>query len=78
MNDEVLELFHTRLMTLELIVSGLHETLIDRGLINKDEFNSSLDDKIKKVKEIAKIIEEDSSEIETIIPNIFGGPIGEA
>jgi hypothetical protein len=49
MNDEVLELFHTRLMTLELIVSELHETLIDRGLINKDEFNSSLDDKIKKV-----------------------------
>ena len=37
--DEVLELLHTRLITLELIVSEMHENLIDKGLIDKDEFN---------------------------------------
>lgn len=78
--DEVWELFHTRLMTLELIVSEIHETLIDKGLIDKDEFNKSLDDKIKRVKEITEIFDDGGiDEIDEIhIPNIFGGPIGEA
>lgn len=77
--DEVLELLHTRLITLELIVSEMHETLIDTGLIDKDEFNKSLDVKIKRVKEITDLFKDDDNALDDInIPNIFGGPIGEA
>ena len=79
MNDDVLELFHTRLMTLELIVSEMHETLINNGLINKDEFNSSLNKKIKEIKKVTKIFEDNKSDdVDFYIPNLFGGPIGEA
>lgn len=80
--DEVLELLHTRLITLELIVSEIHENLIDKGLIDKDEFNKSLDVKIKRVKEITDLFKDDNDDGGTLddinIPNIFGGPIGEA
>ena len=79
--DEVLELLHTRLITLELIVSEMHENLIDKGLIDKDEFNKSLDVKIKRVKEITDLFKDDNEDgaLDDInIPNIFGGPIGEA
>ena len=76
--DKVLELLHTRLITLELIVSEMHESLINKGLIDKDEFNKSLDVKIKRVKDITDLFEEDDVLDDVNIPNIFGGPIGEA
>lgn len=76
--DKVLELLHTRLITLELIVSEIHESLINKGLIDKDEFNKSLDVKIKRVKEITDLFEEGDVLDDVNIPNIFGGPIGEA
>jgi len=77
MNElDVLELLNTRLLTLELIVSELHETLIDNGVIDKDKFNESLNKKISDLKKLTDSFKEDSDEIN--ISTMFGGPIGEA
>lgn len=78
MNElDVLEIMNTRLLTLELIVNEMHDTLISNGVINKTEFDASISEKIQKIKQIADSIENESDD-EVKIPNIFGGPIGEA
>ena len=77
MNEiDVLEILNTRLLTLELIVGEIHETLIDGGIIDKDKFNNSLNDKINDLKKITDSLKEESNDVD--ISTMFGGPIGEA
>lgn len=75
--SEIIEIMNTRLLTLELIVSEIHDTLISNGVIDKKEFDLSINKKIKELKKISDTIE---SELENDFnfPNMFNGPIGEA
>jgi hypothetical protein len=73
---DILEIMNNRLLTLELIVNEIHDTLISKGIIDEQEFDSSMGEKIQKIKQIADSIESEFDEFE--LPNFFGGPIGEA
>ena len=78
MNDtEYLELISNRLLTVEMIVDELMETLFDKGIIDRSEFKKSMDSKIDKLNEMADSIESDENNTTNMI-NLFNGPIGEA
>jgi hypothetical protein len=74
---EVLQIMNNRLLTLELIVNEIHDTLISKGIIDETEFDESMANKIAKIKQITDSLETELDE-SPIIPNFFGGPIGEA
>lgn len=74
---EILEIMNNRLLTLELIVNELHNTLISRGVIDEEEFDESMAEKIAKIKELTDSIKTELDEPITV-SNFFGGPIGEA
>lgn len=74
---EILEIMNNRLLTLELIVNELHNTLISKGVIDEGEFDESMAEKIAKIKELTDSLKSELDE-SPIIPNFFGGPIGEA
>ena len=74
---DVLQIMNNRLLTLELIVNEIHDTLISKGIIDENEFDESMANKIAKIKQITDSLESELDE-SPIIPNFFGGPIGEA
>jgi len=74
---QVLQIMNNRLLTLELIVNEIHDTLISKGIIDETEFDESMAEKIAKIKQITDSLESELDE-SPIIPNFFGGPIGEA
>jgi hypothetical protein len=74
---EILEIMNNRLLTLELIVNELHNTLISKGVIDEGEFDESMAEKIAKIKELTDSIKTELDE-PIKVSNFFGGPIGEA
>lgn len=74
---DILEIMNNRLLTLELIVNEMHDTLISKGIIDENEFDESMAEKIKKIKQITDSIKSELDD-SPILPNLFGGPIGEA
>ena len=74
---EVLQIMNNRLLTLELIVNEIHDTLISKGIIDEIEFDESMAEKIQKIKQISDTLESELDD-SPILPNFFGGPIGEA
>ena len=74
---DILEIMNNRLLTLELIVNELHDTLISKGIIDEKEFDESMGKKIQKIKQITDSIKEELED-DIKLPNLFGGPIGEA
>ena len=74
---DVLQIMNNRLLTLELIVNEIHDTLISKGIIDEAEFDESMAEKIARIKQITDSLESELDE-SPIIPNFFGGPIGEA
>ena len=74
---EVLQIMNNRLLTLELIVNEIHDTLISKGIIDEIEFDKSMTEKIQKIKQISDTLESELDD-SPILPNFFGGPIGEA
>jgi hypothetical protein len=76
-DTEILQIMNNRLLTLELIVNEIHDTLISKGIIDENEFDESMAEKISKIKQITESLESELDK-SPIIPNFFGGPIGEA
>jgi hypothetical protein len=74
---DILEIMNNRLLTLELIVDEIHDTLVSNGVIDEEKFDSSIAEKIARIKQITDSLESELDE-SPIIPNFFGGPIGEA
>ena len=74
---DILEIMNNRLLTLELIVNEIHDTLISKGIIDETEFDKSMTEKIEKLKEIQNLLESEFDDSPKL-PNLFGGPIGEA
>ena len=74
---DILEIMNNRLLTLELIVNEIHDTLISKGIIDETEFDKSMTEKIEKLKEIQNLLESEFDNSPKL-PNLFGGPIGEA
>ena len=74
---DILEIMNNRLLTLELIVNEIHDTLISKSIIDETEFDKSMTDKIEKLKEIQNLLESEFDDSPKL-PNLFGGPIGEA
>ncbi len=78
MNEfEIIESMNNRLLTVEVIVNQLHDTLVSNGVIDKVEFDKSLNEKVKNLKRIADSLKSNSTETLNST-NLFGGPIGEA
>lgn len=74
--NKIIELLNSRLLSTEIIVNQLFDTLVEKGLIDEDEFQQSID---VKVAEIDKIIKKhDKEDIPNNLGNLFNGPIGEA
>lgn len=71
---DILQIMNNRLLTLELIVSEIHDTLISKGIVDEIEFDKSMTEKIKQITDTLESELDDSP----ILPNFFGGPIGEA
>ena len=74
---DILQIMNNRLLTLELIVNEIHDTLISKGIIDESEFDKSMTEKIQKIKQISDTLESELDD-SPILPNFFGGPIGEA
>ena len=74
---DILQIMNNRLLTLELIVNEIHDTLISKGIIDEIEFDKSMTEKIQKIKQISDTLESELDD-SPILPNFFGGPIGEA
>lgn len=74
---DILQIMNNRLLTLELIVNEIHDTLISKGIIDEIEFDKSMTEKIARIKQITDSLESELDE-SPIVPNFFGGPIGEA
>ena len=74
---DILEIMNNRLLTLELIVNEMHDTLISKGIIDEKEFDESMSHKIQKIKQITDSLKEELKD-DIKLPNLFGGPIGEA
>jgi hypothetical protein len=74
---DILQIMNNRLLTLELIVNEIHDTLISNGIIDEIEFDKSMTEKIQKIKQISDTLESELDD-SPILPNFFGGPIGEA
>jgi hypothetical protein len=74
---DILQIMNNRLLTLELIVSEIHDTLISKGIVDEIEFDKSMTEKIQKIKQITDTLESELDD-SPILPNFFGGPIGEA
>ena len=74
---DILQIMNNRLLTLELIVNEIHDTLISKGIIDESEFDKSMTEKIQKIKQITDTLESELDD-SPILPNFFGGPIGEA
>jgi hypothetical protein len=74
---DILQIMNNRLLTLELIVNEIHNTLISKGIIDEVEFDKSMTEKIKRIKQITDTLESEFDESPKL-PNLFGGPIGEA
>lgn len=75
--SDILEIMNNRLLTLELIVNEIHDTLISKGIIDETEFHKSMTKKIEKLKQINDLLESELND-SSKLPNLFGGPIGEA
>ena len=74
---DILQIMNNRLLTLELIVNEIHDTLISKGIIDEIKFDKSMTEKIQKIKQISDTLESELDD-SPILPNFFGGPIGEA
>ena len=74
---DILEIMNNRLLTLELIVNEKHDTLISKGIIDENEFDESMSEKIQKIKQRTDSLKEELED-DIKLPNLFGGPIGEA
>ena len=74
---DILQIMNNRLLTLELIVNEIHDTLISKGIIDEIEFDKSMTEKIQKIKQISDTLKSELDD-SPILPNFFGGPIGEA
>ena len=74
---DILQIMNNRLLTLELIVNEIHDTLISKGIIDEIQFDKSMTEKIQKIKQISDTLESELDD-SPILPNFFGGPIGEA
>lgn len=75
--NEILQIMNNRLLTLELIVNEIHDTLISKGIIDEKEFDESMGKKIQRIKQITDSIKKELED-DIKLPNLFGGPIGEA
>lgn len=77
--NEILKMLDSRILSTEIIVNQLFDTLVEKGIIDEDEFQESIDIKVAKINKIAKeYIEEDENDMHKDWGNLFNGPIGEA
>ena len=75
-NEDFLGILSDRLLTLELNVDEMLATLVDKGLIDKDTYEKSMDEKIERLNKLT----EESTESINHKPNdgMFNNPMGEA
>ena len=71
------------MLTLELMVNEMYETLVAKDLIDEEQFNTSINEKITKIKQLLgeetfKIEFESDDDDVLNYSSFFGGPIGEA
>lgn len=79
--QDIIRILNTKLLTLELMVNEIYETLVDKELIDEDEFNKSISEKIVKIN---KLLGDETFEIEFESEDdellhysmLFGSPIG--
>ena len=81
--QDIIKILNTKMLTLELMVNQIYETLVDKKLIDEDEFNSSINEKVAKINKLLGSetfeIELESDDDELLhYSTLFGGPIGEA
>lgn len=81
--QDIIKILNTKMLTLELMVNEIYETLVDKKLIDEDEFNSSINEKVAKINKLLGSetfeIELESDDDELLnYSTLFGGPIGEA
>jgi|TARA_R110000803_G_C11929851_1_gene315326 hypothetical protein len=73
MDDVMEEVLLHKLLTLEVIVETIMDTLIDAGIIDQDELDKSIIEKIKQLEKVTQYSEEEPD-----YSHIFMGPKGEA
>jgi hypothetical protein len=81
--QDIIKILNTKILTLELMVNEIYETLVDKKLIDEDEFNTSINQKVAKINKLLGNetfeMEFESDDDELIhYSTLFGGPIGEA
>jgi len=74
--NKIIELLNSRLLSTEIIVNQLFDTLVEKGLIDEDEFQQSIDVKVAEINKIIK--KHDKEDTPNNLGNLFNGPIGEA
>lgn len=74
--NKIIELLNSRLLSTEIIVNQLFDTLVEKGLIDEDEFQQSIDVKVAEINKIIK--KHDKEDTSNNLGNLFNGLIGEA
>jgi hypothetical protein len=80
---DIIKILNTKMLTLELMVNEMYETLVAKDLIDEEQFNTSINEKITKIKQLLgeetfKIEFESDDDDVLNYSSFFGGPIGEA